>query len=342
MNRIILPLLVAGGLALAQGQEAPPSLTLETAFQIAPDASADLIAARTEVAAAQRDLDRTLADPLALRVPRLQAEQRLASAREALDAALIALRITVARAYFAALEADEALEIARLEHAIAQVSLEAQQVRFNAGAATQLDLDRAGNDLDAAVRTLAETGSDRELAYAELASQLGTGTAVTSLGPLNEASPLPELGGVVAEAQTRNGRVRAAQRAVDLAQAQLDAVDNAFSSRADIESARDRLADTQRDLNETLRTLELDLTSSYNSAVAAQARLDSAQASSATSAEDLAASRIRFDSGNLSPISYEQARLGHARTIASEHSALHAQILAALQLEQAVIGSSGP
>ena len=182
MNRIILPLLVAGGLALAQGQEAPPSLTLEAAFQIAPDASAALIAARTEVAAAQRDLDRTLADPLALRVPRLQAEQRLASAREALDAGLIALRITVARAYFAALEADEALEIARLEHAIAQVSLEAQQVRFNAGAATQLDLDRAGNDLDTAVRTLAETGSDRELAYAELASQLGT--AVTSLGPL--------------------------------------------------------------------------------------------------------------------------------------------------------------
>ncbi len=340
MNRIILPLLVAGGLALAQGQEAPPSLTLEAAFQIAPDASADLIAARTEVAAAQRDLDRTLADPLALRVPRLQAEQRLASAREALDAGLIALRITVARAYFTALEADEALEIARLEHAIAQVSLEAQQVRFNAGAATQLDLDRAGNDLDTAVRTLAETGSDRELAYAELASQLGT--AVTSLGPLAEAAQLPELGGVVAEAQTRNGRVRAAQRAVELAQAQLDAVDNAFSARADIESARDRLADAERDLNETLRTLELDLTSSYNSAVAAQARLDSAQASSATSAEDLAASSIRFDSGNLSPISYEQARLGHARTIASEHSALHAQILAALQLEQAVVGSSGP
>ena len=76
--------------------------------------------------------------------------------------------------------------------------------------------------------------------------------------------------------------------------------------------------------------------------MAAQARLDSAQASSATSAEDLAASSIRFDSGNLSPISYEQARLGHARTIASEHSALHAQILAALQLEQAVVGSSGP
>ena len=217
MNRIILPLLVAGGLALAQGQEAPPSLTLEAAFQIAPDVSADLIAARTEVAAAQRDLDRTLADPLALRVPRLQAEQRLASAREALDAGLIALRITVARAYFAALEADEALEIARLEHTIAQVSLEAQQVRFNAGAATQLDLDRARNDLDSAVRTLAEAGSDRELAYAELASQLGT--AVTSLGPLNEASQLPELGRVVAEAQTRNGRVRAAQRAVELAQA---------------------------------------------------------------------------------------------------------------------------
>lgn len=340
MNRIILPLLVAGGLALAQGQEAPPSLTLEAAFQIAPDASADLIAARTEVAAAQRDLDRTLADPLALRVPRLQAEQRLASAREALDAGLTALRITVARAYFAALEADETLEIARLEHAIAQVSLEAQQVRFNAGAATQLDLDRARNDLDTAVRTLAETGSDRELAYAELASQLGT--AVTSLGPLNEAAQLPELAGVVAEAQTRNGRVRAARRAVELAQAQFDAVDNAFSARADIESARDRLADAERDLNETLRTLELDITSSYNSAVAAQARLDSAQASSATSAEDLAASSIRFDSGNLSPISYEQARLGHARTIASEHSALHAQILAALQLEQAVIGSSGP
>ena len=33
MNRILIPLLVAGGLALAQGQEAPPTLTLEAAFR---------------------------------------------------------------------------------------------------------------------------------------------------------------------------------------------------------------------------------------------------------------------------------------------------------------------
>jgi hypothetical protein len=95
--------------AFAQEQETPPALTLEQALSLAPNVDADVISARTDVAAAERDLQRVSNDPLALRLEKLQAEQALASEQDSLEAALVANRLDVTDKFFAALEADETL-----------------------------------------------------------------------------------------------------------------------------------------------------------------------------------------------------------------------------------------
>ncbi len=332
---LALAAFTAGAQTPADQTPADP-MTLADAVRLGAEIDSAVVNARADLSAAERDLDRSEADPLALRVPVLQAQQAVKAAQAGLVTALIDSRLAVSQAYFTALGADDTLALAEQQRDISSVTLEAEQVRLGAGAATQLDVDRAGNNLDDAERDVASAANDRALADAELSSLLGSDVA--ALTPASDAPALPELAAVLANAQARNALLAATERALALAEAQLAAVDNAFSARADIESAQDRLGSARLNVEETARSLELTVRSSYNAVLSAEGRRVGARADLATAQEDLEAQRARLDAGSISPLSYRQTELSAANTASSAARALNDLLLAHLRLEQAVVG----
>ncbi len=338
MRKVLVIGLLLSSLVWAQETAEPPqALTLEQAFGLALSTDADLLSARSELESAQRDLRRIQADPLALRLETLQAEQGVAAAQAALTATEVSTRTELASAYSTALEADESLTIAQKQEAIALQTLEAQKIRLDAGAVTQIDVDKANNDYQAALRDRADAEASRSLAYAQVSSLLGQ--TVTSLEPLgDDLLSLPNLDEVKTRAQSQNAQLLATSRNVELLKTRLAAIDNAFSSRSEIEAARDNLDNAQISYSESLRTLDLNIQNSYNSVLSAQARYESAVANYSTAQADLNAQKTRLDAGSISPLSFAQSELSFQTTVSSLNSARHAFYLSLLRLEQAVVG----
>jgi outer membrane protein, heavy metal efflux system len=326
-------------LSTAFAQDAPPALTLEQALTLAPNVDADVISGKTDLASAQRDLDRVTNDPLSLRLEKLQAEQKVASEQDSLGTALLSNRLDVTDKYFAALEADETLANAQKQQQIATATLEAQQIRFEAGAITQIDLSNAQNDSVEAERAVRDAQNTRNLAYSQLGSVIGQ--SVTSLTPYEaEAPQLAALEQIQTEANDKNTQLKSLQRNVELARTQLEITDNAFSSRSQIDSAKDSLANAELTLSDYQNSIGLTIESSYNSVLAAQASYDNALEASRTSADDLAAQKTRLDAGSISPIAYQQSELSHAQNEAALDKAKHQLFLAHIRLEQAVLGQT--
>jgi outer membrane protein TolC len=312
-------------------------LSLEEALALAGERDAGVITAQAELAAAERDLARTTADPLALRLTRVQAEHALENARTALESARLTSRLSTTGAYLAALEADEALAIAEQAVAIAAIALEATEIRFNAGAATPLDVERARNDYEAARRDRDDAQQTRALSYSELASLVGLSPEALTLEPVTVMPEIPDLDDLLARLE-ENRQWRLARQAVELAELRLAAVDNAFSARAEIEAARDALASAEVRLRETRRSLALGLQQSYNAVIAAQGRLTSAAANAATARETLRAQTLRYEAGSISRLEHERAKLDAARAEAQLNSARYALLRALLQLRRTLLG----
>ena len=319
--------------------EGEVSLTLAEAVDAGLAADAEVVSAQADLAAAERDQARTEADPLSLRLPRVRASQGVVSAQDALEAARLSAQSSVADAYYTAIEADNTLALAKQQQSIAETTLQAQQIRLEAGAATQLDVDRAQNDLASAQRNVADAQEARNLAYNDLASQIGGSAEGLTLQEDETTAEVPALDAVLARLDD-NAQLRAAEQGVELAQVSLEAVDNAFSPRADIEAAQDTLNSAQTQLQEVRRSLELAVRGSYNAVVAAQGRLESAQANLATSEETLRAQQVRFDAGSISRLDFENAQLERANTVADAAAARHSLAKALLQLESTVQGSA--
>jgi outer membrane protein, heavy metal efflux system len=326
-------------LIFSSAQDAPTALTLEQALGLAPNVDADVISARTDFAAAERDLQRVSSDPLSLRLEKVQAEQKVASEQDSLETALLANRLDVTDKYFAALEVDETLANALKQQQIATATLEAQQIRFEAGAITQIDLSNAQNDAVEAERTMRDAQNTRNLAYSQLGSVVGQ--SVTALTPYEaEAPQLMPLEQIQTEANEKNTQLKSLQRNVELSRTQLEITDNDFSSRSQIDSAKDALANAELTLSDYQNSLGLTIESSYNSVLAAQASYENALESFRTSGEDLTAQKTRLDAGSISPIAYQQSELTHAQNEAALDRAKHQLFLAHVRLEQAVLGQT--
>ena len=134
MSKRFLLLLLFVSTAFAQPPR--PVTTLGRAVTNSIDLDADVIAARTALATAERATARATADPFALRLPRVQAEHALTDARTDLRNARLGARAETQAAYFEALAAADAVRIAEREQALAQTTLAATQIRFEAGAVT--------------------------------------------------------------------------------------------------------------------------------------------------------------------------------------------------------------
>jgi outer membrane protein len=327
-------------LLVVMAQDAPVrQLGFEEALALASQNSAEVSTAQVDLERAERDLARLRADPLALRIPLLQGEQGLAQAQQALALARLRLENEVASSFAAALEADNTVRLSEMQRDISATQLEATTIRFEAGAATTLDVERARNALSDSERALTDARQSRTLAYDQLGSLLGVAENF-ELSIMPPVPDLPELSAVLARLP-ENQQVTAAEQALMLAEAQLAAVDNDFSPRSEIEAAQDAVNNARVRLTEAGRATELLIRQRYNAVLAAQGRLDNAEAAYATAQEDLNAQQVRFEAGSISRLDLEQARLGVVNAETQVTAAQHALTSALRQLELTVRGGGG-
>lgn len=334
-------LVVLFGAALAQSERGQGEvLTLAAALEQAPAQDPDVLGAETGLRAAERTLQRLRADPLALRVPTLQAEGALAGARAALEAARLASYTEATAAYFGALGANTALGLANDALELERAKLQATRIRYEAGAATGLELLQAENSLAAAERNRTDAEQSRSLALRELGTLIGREAG--RLEPVGLIPPaVPTLEQVLQEASETNSGVRATTSALEIAEAELAAVDNAFSARADIEAARDNLAGVESDLTTARRSLELSVREAHGVLERAARAFADAQADFVAAEEELAAQQARLDAGSLAPITFDESELAYRQSEAALYGALYEFRLAALALEGIVSGGGG-
>ncbi|MFO7543873.1 MAG: TolC family protein [Trueperaceae bacterium] len=342
---LVFGLVFAPVFAPAFAQEAAPApvptLPFEEALDRAAEANASVRAARLDLATAERDLERVRADPTTLRIARLQAEQSHQRAVAALAAATESARDAAATAYENALQADDRVAIAEAALAIAASLHDAARIRFEAGAATRLDLERAANDVQAAARDLDDARQTRDLAYQRLASQVGDAEAPIALTPAPPPGPVPDLDQVRTWAE-ENRTVLAAAHQLALAEAQLTAIDVPLTTpRADIEAARDRVDTARLQLDEQRRVLDLELQQARNAAVAAAARLQSADEAVVTAEEDVRVQRLRFEAGTVAQLTLAQSELQASRQRAARTTAEHTLAASLRRLSLLALGA-GP
>lgn len=319
--------------------QARTALDLERATDLAVEASAAVASARLDLASTERDLARTEADPTTLRVARLQAVHAVERGRTAVRNAEAVARDGAAGAYTAALEADDTLERAEAARAIAAIAREAAGIQFEAGAATRRDVERADDDLRAAERDVEDAAAARALAFDRLASLLGLEVADLLLAAAPEPAPLLPLETYLA-ALVDNGQLQAARQQVELAEAQLAAIDNPLSTApADIAAARDRLDGLRLQLAEQERSLTLVVRQAFNAAQSAEARVRTAETTAAAAEEEAEVQRLRFDAGSISALALaraDQQRVGQAHALTSARHALHAALR---QLQLTLLGA---
>lgn len=309
---LVLALAIMGGGAIAGAPPEPP-LAFDAATGLALANAPDITGARSDLLAAERDLERALRDPLATGLERLQAQHTQQAAVAALAAAERSLRVSTLQHVTSVLEGEAALREARDQADVARRQLAADRVRAEAGTITELDLVRSEADAERARRAALEATSEQALRWSELALHVGLEVEALrerGLAAIEAPPPvLPPLGALLEQAGLRGDPAGAAHAGV----------------------AERRLADA-------LAQTELQLRAQQQSYAAALGRLADAAVSDANAATTLDARRVRADAGELAPLALRQAEMERERSADAWRAARHAAWLAYLRLEQAVAG----
>lgn len=329
-------LLAAGAVCAQTARALPEPLAFGAALEHALDHSAAVLTARTNLVAAERELRRTKSDPLALRLDKLRARQGVDNARALFEVASLDARAEVAAAFFAALRADEALQLAQSRQALGAAVQHATRVRYELGAVTALELTTAENNLVATGRALQDALLNQKLAYQNLNSLLGGG--VSSLSAFEGEPPTLDPSAALREARTKNAQFIAARWALNVAQVEFDTLNNAFSAPVDVEAAQDALANAKTLSSEVRRALEIAVQGACNGLLATYDRWQNEQANYQTSLENMRLQQVRFEAGTLAPITFQQAELAHLETRAALRSVLYDVWLARAGLDQVVAG----
>lgn len=333
-----LLVLAWGATAVAQ----PAPLDLETAWQRAPETSADVATRRNDLDVAARTAARTELDPLATGLERLQAAQALATARASLAAAERTARSSALQAYVAVLQAIDAEAQARTRAELAERNLAAARVRHEAGAITDLALSQSVADAESAARAARDAATDLGFAWSDLAAVVGLTTATLREGGLAPAPATlpdtPDLEADLADLGAAHAGIAAAERSLALARLRLQGVDHDGSAPNTVADARAEVAAAERRLEDARRSAAQQLRTAHQNLLVAYGRVDDARVADASAATTLNAQRVRWEAGELSPIAWQQAQLDRERAASSLRAAVHGAWTAWLRYEQARAG----
>lgn len=336
--RRVSAVVVVASLALGALAQDAPALDRTTAEAEAVAAAVDVRTAQLDLDATRREAARVEADPTSLRVALLRARHDVEAAEDALRNARAAARDAGADAFEAALQARDGVAIASTALDIARIEADAARIRLEAGAATENDVARTDDVARAAGRDLADAERRFELALDRLAQAIGRDEAPRRLVEPVADPNVPSLTSVL-DRTTENASLRAALRAVRLAEAQLAAVDVAFTSaRADVEAAEDAVATARLRADDLAESLRLSLRQAHDAVLAADARVASAEEALATADEDVRVAVARFEAGSISQVLLERTRLERLRRRAELHTARIGYADALRSLDAAVLG----
>jgi outer membrane protein TolC len=300
-------------------------------------ASADdrlgVVNALLELDDSRRALERTQADPLALRLEQTQAEQRVILAEAQLEQARYQAYAEIAQGYTQLLEAQRQLELTDAARALSDQALEIARIRFERGSATGLDVQDAETSLNDAAKNVDAASQGAALARANL--QGLTGLEVVAAEPVAfdiVGYQLPPFEAVAAELAGHPNLLQAAQ-GLELARLGRDLLDPAYAAANQIEAAELQISQAEGGVREANRGLDLQARSLHNAAVNASRSLTIAQESFTNTLAREEIERQRLDAGLIADIAFRQTQLSSLQAQLSVLQAENAYLRALLDLQ---------
>lgn len=313
------------------------ALGLEDAWRSAP-ARPDAITTRLELLTATNDLVRVEADPLALRMDKLQATQAVELLEAQHRHALFTSLQEIAQAYTGVLQAREQAQVARQGLELSETALEVANIRFANGGATGLDVRDAEIAVEEARQGVEAATSGLAVARANLEGMIGREVDPDELEPVPDELfiELPDLDEVVSGLADHPTLLQARQ-GVALARTGVELLDPAYAAQAQIESAKTQLATAEELVAEAHRGFELQARNAYLQVSTTADRHAVALDRLAAAEERLELQRARLEGGLISQIQLDQAALETDQQRLQLQAAKHEHLLALLQLQVATM-----
>lgn len=308
------------------------AITLSEALAQA-DTRLGVVNALLELDDSRRALERSRADPLALRLERTQAEQRALLAESRLEQSRYQAYVEIAQGYTQLLEAQHQLEIAEAAERLSAQALEIARIRFQRGSATALDVRDAENGLEDAATNL--EAATQGVALARLNLQGLTGLEVERAEPVavdldTLEPPSPED---IAAALARHPTLLQATQGLELARLGRELLDPAYAAPTQIEAAELQIEQAEAGARESLRGMELQAQSLRNTAVSARRSLGVARETFATAQAREDIERQRLEAGLIADITFRQIQLSTLQGALTLLRAEHAYLRALLDLQ---------
>jgi len=296
----------------------------------------DVINAQLSLNDANTALARTQADPLALRLQQVQANQRARLSFAQLEQARYQAIADITASYTQVLEAEAQRNLALMARDLSAQSLEIAQIRQGNGSATSLDVQEAQNSLEDASKNLATAEQGVALARSDLASLIGQDPE--SLEAISDEllAASPSLEAVLASLNSSPTLIQVSNGA-ELAQVAVELLDPSYASQSQIDDARLQASQAAESLKEARRGLELQARSLFNqSATAAQTyRIQLDALNNALERESL--EKQRLDAGLIAEIQFKQAQLSSFQARISAMQAKHNYLKSLLNLQAATL-----
>ncbi|MCS6867580.1 TolC family protein [Thermus sp.] len=313
MNKSLIALLL---LAPALAQPLPEAL------KKAPGVGA-VVTARLEYEREQKNLARTLQDPLRTLLVELQARQAAALAEARLKRALAQAESEIASAYAQAREAALQLALAEKAQEVAELGLRAAEIRVRGGGATALDLLEAQNRLLEAKKNLEAAKRGQESALAALANLVGPWKPE----PIGELPPLP--GREVLETLLgENADLLQLRQSLELLRFQRGLLEESFTPKKDLEALEDQAKSLEENLKNLERSLRVGLEARWNQLSPLLQGVRAAEEALRAAKERYGAEEKRFQAGLSSRLTLLQQELALKQAELSWEQAKHAYLKA--------------
>ncbi|WP_298630976.1 TolC family protein [uncultured Thermus sp.] len=314
MKKIALALLFLLAPSLAQ--------PLPEALKKAPEVAA-VVTARLESATRQKDLERTLQDPLRTALAELQARQARDLAEARRKRALAQAESEIVSAYTQAFEALLQVGLAEKAVEVAELGLKATEIRLKGGGATSLDLLEAQNRLLEARKNLELAQKGRDSALAALANLVGEWKPQS----VGEPPSLPGKEVVEALLQEHVDLLQLSQ-SLELLRFQRGLMDESFVARREIEALEDQIRTLETNLANLERTLRLGLEARYRQLSPLLQGVKAAEEAYRAAQERYRAEEKRFQAGLTSRLGLLQQELSLRQAQLSWEQAKHAYLKA--------------
>ena len=311
---LVLLLLLLAGAALAQERASSENATsFDRLIARASQRTAVLGAVRS-LEDARATLQRTEADPLALRLDRLRAEQDVALARAELRSEEYAAAAELATAWTRVRETAEQQGLAEAALELAERALLIAEVRLSRGSATNLDVEEARTGVQEAETNLFAVRNALALTLLDLRGLSGL-PGPFDLSEVDRSrldAPLPATATFTAAVENLPALL-GIKHSAELAAVAVDLLDPSFASRAQIEAAASQSAQAEAGVREARRGLTLRTQSLLDQVSSARERDRIARDSVAQAREREAIETRRFEAGLIAEVAHAQTAMALAR-----------------------------